>query len=119
MTNHNPIGLLHAALTTSRPELLRVFQGSMDALVESGEPMDPELVKGLTQALVSVSTEVYDLRRALNAIMEANRHIHQSIAGCQRHLDVAREIAVRGRAGNLPDHYCAGDIIAAIKKEAT
>jgi len=115
--SHNPLALLHACLTTNRIELLTAFQREMVAHAESGEPMDPELVKSLTQAIVNLSTEVYDLRRTVDTVMEANKHIHQALNGVQGHLDAAREVTERGRAGNLPDDYGPADLLASIKAD--
>lgn len=112
---HDPLALLHAALATSRPELLVAFQRQMEAHIDAGEPLDPSSMKGLVQALVNVSTEVYDLRRTVDAMLEAQKYINQSLRGCQKHLDVAREVGNLGRAGRLPADYGPTEMLAAVR----
>lgn len=49
--------------------------------------------------------------------LHCTKHIHQALTGSQRHLEVAREIANRGRAGSLPDVYGPAALLRAIKDE--
>jgi hypothetical protein len=112
---HNPLAVLSAAMQTNRPELLKMFKGQMDAMLTEEHSLDAETARALVTVIEALSTEVYDLRRTVKAMEECNKHIHQALNGCQKHLKISREVAVRGQAGNLPEHYDAPSIIADIK----
>jgi len=113
----NPIAALNAALMTGRPELMQLFKGEMERLVAGEAPIDPALVTQLVSAVGALAGEVYDLRRTVDTMVEANKYIRQALGNLTLHADVSREVAARGRAGNLPDVHAAQGIMDVLKAE--
>ena len=110
---HDPIALLAAGLQTQRPELLDAFKKQ----IESTETFEPDSVKVMAKVIVNLAEETYDLRRTVNALIEQQGHVYRALGGCQQQLNVAKEIAERGRKGTLPPHHDAGIIINEVKEE--
>ena len=110
---HDPFALLAVGLQTRRPELLEAFRKQ----IESTETFEPDSVKVMARAIVNLAEEVYDLRRTVDSMTEQQGHVYRALGGCQRQLRVAKEIAVRGRKGTLPNHHDAGSIIRKVKEE--
>jgi len=115
--SHDPFALLAAALQTERPELLQMFKSQLQATLDPVETAETKVIGLLVQTIENLFTEVYDLRRTCRTMEEANKHIYQALNGCQKHLDVSREVFGRGVVGNLPDHHGAAEIMGAIKAE--
>ena len=110
---HDPIALLAAGLQTQRPELLDAFNKQ----IESTETFEPDSVKVMAKVIVNLAEETYDLRRTVDALTEQQGHVYRALGGCQQQLNVAKEIAERGRKGTLPPHHDAGSIINEVKEE--
>lgn len=115
--SHDPIALLAAALQTERPELVQAFVRQVHARLDEEHSLDAETSRNMVTAIFNLFGEVYDLRRTVRAMQECNKHIHQALNGCQKHLEVAREIGNRGAAGTLPEEHDAPSIMAAVKAD--
>jgi len=109
--------MLYAAISTGRPQLMDVFLSTIERRVDSADGLDPDEIKALAKAARDLALEVYDQRRAISAMLEANKHVFQTLSGINKYVGLSREIALRAEDGRLPDDHSAGDILATLKEE--
>lgn len=117
--SHNPVFLLLAALQTDRPELIKVFQEQMTATIDQSGGLDADTSRHLVTVIENLFTQVYDLRRTVRTMEEAQKHVYQALQGCEKHLMLSREASTRGQAGRLPEAHSAEVILALLKAEMT
>jgi len=113
--SQNPLAVLQAALQTERPALVTMFKGQVEAIIDREHSLDPELARGMVGVIAVLATEVYDLRRTVRAMEEANHHVHLALRGLGKQVAASHEVARLGMAGELPVAYSPADILAEVK----
>lgn len=109
--------MLHAAVRTGRPQLMDLFLSTIERRVDSADGLHPDEIKGIAKAARDLALEVYDQRRAVAAMLEANKHVFHAISGINKYVRLSREVALRAEDGRLPDDHAAADILATLKEE--
>ena len=106
----NPIAILTCALQTARPELITLFEAAANRTIEQNADSAAEIATALTAAVKTLFAEVYDLRRANDAMDLSARHIADCMRGVEMHIETHKQIHLRARTGQLPVEPCMEEL---------